>query len=85
MGSILYLQVRIVVPMVRIVQAFTTPFWLLNFKFLLERAGNQDVMLEKVRSTPAPKAEKLETVIEFGMAVQYLCDHLQAVGQQSHL
>ncbi|XP_062702166.1 uncharacterized protein LOC134285450 [Aedes albopictus] len=43
------------------------------------------VLLDKVRSTPAPRAEKLETLIEFGMAVQSLCDHLVAAGQQSHL
>ncbi|XP_055633463.1 uncharacterized protein LOC129773833 [Toxorhynchites rutilus septentrionalis] len=44
-----------------------------------------NVLLDKVRSTPAPKAERLETLIEFGMAVQSLCDHLEAAGQQSHL
>lgn len=44
-----------------------------------------NVLLDKVRSTPTPKAEKLETLIEFGMAVQGLCDHLQAAGLQSHL
>ncbi|XP_053686372.1 uncharacterized protein LOC128735917 [Sabethes cyaneus] len=44
-----------------------------------------NVLLDKVRSTPAPKVERLETLIEFGMAVQSLCDHLEAAGQQSHL
>lgn len=38
-----------------------------------------------MRSTPAPRAEKLETLIEFGLSVQSLCDHLEAAGQQSHL
>lgn len=42
-------------------------------------------LLHKVRSVPAPRAEKLESLIEFGMAVQSLCDHLEAAGQQTHL
>ncbi|XP_062538070.1 uncharacterized protein LOC134206384 [Armigeres subalbatus] len=42
-------------------------------------------LLQKVRSVPAPKAEKLETIIDFGMAVRSLCDHLEAAGQQEHL
>ncbi|XP_062702256.1 uncharacterized protein LOC134285477 [Aedes albopictus] len=41
--------------------------------------------LQKVRSVPAPKAEKLETIIDFGIAVRSLCDHLEAAGQQEHL
>ncbi|XP_062708688.1 uncharacterized protein LOC134288304 [Aedes albopictus] len=44
-----------------------------------------NALLQKVRSVPAPKAEKLETLIEFGMAVQSLCDHLEAAGQHTHL
>ncbi|XP_062557240.1 uncharacterized protein LOC134222113 [Armigeres subalbatus] len=44
-----------------------------------------NALLRKVRSVPAPKAEKLETLIEFGMSVQSLCDHLEAAGQHAHL
>ncbi|XP_055527264.1 uncharacterized protein LOC129719873 [Wyeomyia smithii] len=42
-------------------------------------------LLEKVRSVPVPKADRLETLIDFGMAVQSLCDHLEAAGQLAHL
>ncbi|XP_055633239.1 uncharacterized protein LOC129773625 [Toxorhynchites rutilus septentrionalis] len=44
-----------------------------------------NTLLEKVRAVQPPKAEKLETLIEFGMVVQSLCDHLEAAGQQAHL
>ncbi|XP_062712316.1 uncharacterized protein LOC115269769 [Aedes albopictus] len=44
-----------------------------------------NVLLNKLRSTPAPRSDKLETLIEFGLAVQSLCDHLVAAGQQPHL
>lgn len=43
------------------------------------------VLLQKVRSVPSPKAEKLETIIDFGLAVRSLCDHLEAAGQHEHL
>ncbi|XP_058840837.1 uncharacterized protein LOC131696307 [Topomyia yanbarensis] len=42
-------------------------------------------LLQKVRSVQAPKAEKLEPIIDFGMTVRSLCDHLEAAGQQEHL
>ncbi|XP_055615136.1 uncharacterized protein LOC129761441 [Toxorhynchites rutilus septentrionalis] len=42
-------------------------------------------LLEKVRSVPAPKTDRLETLIDFGMAVQSLCDHLEAANQLAHL
>ncbi|XP_062703041.1 uncharacterized protein LOC134285727 [Aedes albopictus] len=42
-------------------------------------------LLDKVRETPAPKADRLETLITFGMAVQNLCDHIEATGQMAHL
>ncbi|XP_062539019.1 uncharacterized protein LOC134207312 [Armigeres subalbatus] len=42
-------------------------------------------LLDKIRSVPAPKGDKLETLIDFGMAVQNLCDHLEAAGQHAHL
>ncbi|XP_055643771.1 uncharacterized protein LOC129779977 [Toxorhynchites rutilus septentrionalis] len=44
-----------------------------------------NALLDKVRSVPAPKSDKLETLIDFGMAVQSLCDHLEAAGQRDHL
>ncbi|XP_055605098.1 uncharacterized protein LOC129753322 [Uranotaenia lowii] len=44
-----------------------------------------DSLLTKVRSLPAPKADKLETLMEFGIAVQSLCDHLVAANQRAHL
>lgn len=44
-----------------------------------------NALLEKVRQVPAPKIEKLETLIDFGMAIQSLCDHLEAADQHSHL
>ncbi|XP_058827460.1 uncharacterized protein LOC131687395 [Topomyia yanbarensis] len=42
-------------------------------------------LLKKVREVPAPKSDKLETLIGFGMAVQNLCDHLHASNQEAHL
>ncbi|XP_058826986.1 uncharacterized protein LOC131686971 [Topomyia yanbarensis] len=44
-----------------------------------------NALLAKVRSVPAPKAEKLESLIDFGIAVQGLCDHLEAANQRAHL
>ncbi|XP_053698909.1 uncharacterized protein LOC128745868 [Sabethes cyaneus] len=44
-----------------------------------------NALIDKVHSVPAPKAEKLESLIDFGMAVQTLCDHLEAANQQAHL
>ncbi|XP_062550942.1 uncharacterized protein LOC134215820 [Armigeres subalbatus] len=43
------------------------------------------VLLDKVRSVPTPKPERLDTLIEFGLAVQSLCDHLVAAKQEAHL
>lgn len=42
-------------------------------------------LISKVRGIDSPKSEKLDTVIKFGMAVQQLCDHLEAANQQDHL
>ncbi|XP_062704441.1 uncharacterized protein LOC134286784 [Aedes albopictus] len=42
-------------------------------------------LLEKVRRTPGPKQDKLETVIEFGLAVGNFVDHLRAAQLQQHL
>ena len=42
-------------------------------------------MLTKVRNTPAPKADRLDTWVTFGLMVQNLCGHLRAVGLENHL
>ncbi|XP_062713999.1 uncharacterized protein LOC115262830 [Aedes albopictus] len=42
-------------------------------------------LVVKVRATPAPKPERLETLMQFGLTVQNLCGHLQAVGMDNHL
>ncbi|XP_058817217.1 uncharacterized protein LOC131680521 [Topomyia yanbarensis] len=42
-------------------------------------------LIKNVRETPPPKSEKLETLIEFGMAIRNLTQHLIVAGQQSHL
>ncbi|XP_062701238.1 uncharacterized protein LOC134285126 [Aedes albopictus] len=42
-------------------------------------------LLNKIREVPPPRADRLDTLISFGMAVQNLCDHLEAAGQLAHL
>ncbi|XP_062704773.1 uncharacterized protein LOC134287084 [Aedes albopictus] len=42
-------------------------------------------LLNKVREAPAPKPDKLDTLISFGMTVQNLVDHLEAAGQTAHM
>ncbi|XP_062533405.1 uncharacterized protein LOC134202420 [Armigeres subalbatus] len=42
-------------------------------------------LLEKVRSAPSPKVDKFQTIIDFGMSIQSLCDHLEVAGQVAHL
>ncbi|XP_062712096.1 uncharacterized protein LOC134289727 [Aedes albopictus] len=42
-------------------------------------------LLQKVRNVPAPKQDRLDTLIGFGMAVQNLSDHLEAGRQEAHL
>ncbi|XP_062537655.1 uncharacterized protein LOC134205975 [Armigeres subalbatus] len=42
-------------------------------------------LLNKVRSVPTPKADKLETLVNFGLVVQNLVGHLIAANQQAHL
>ncbi|XP_053687000.1 uncharacterized protein LOC128736541 [Sabethes cyaneus] len=44
-----------------------------------------NALLEKVRRIPAPKSEKLEGLIDYGMAVQALCDHMVAANEHVHL
>ncbi|XP_062703997.1 uncharacterized protein LOC115255979 [Aedes albopictus] len=43
------------------------------------------MLLKKVREVPAPRPDKLETLIGFGMAVQNLCDHVEMGQQVAHL
>ncbi|XP_062538381.1 uncharacterized protein LOC134206670 [Armigeres subalbatus] len=42
-------------------------------------------LLCKVRSVSAPKAERFETLVNFGIVVQNLVGHLKAANQQAHL
>ncbi|XP_062703662.1 uncharacterized protein LOC134286107 [Aedes albopictus] len=42
-------------------------------------------LLAEVRAAPAPRSEKLESVINFGLVVRNLCAHLVATGQEMHL
>ncbi|XP_058814579.1 uncharacterized protein LOC131678438 [Topomyia yanbarensis] len=42
-------------------------------------------MINKIRTIVPPKAEKLDTLVTFGLTVQNLCGHLKAVGMVSHL
>ncbi|XP_062698475.1 uncharacterized protein LOC115257886 [Aedes albopictus] len=42
-------------------------------------------LLGKVRKTDPPRADRLESFIPFGMAVQELCDHLEAAELHDHL
>ncbi|XP_062707592.1 uncharacterized protein LOC134288019 [Aedes albopictus] len=42
-------------------------------------------LLEKIHHAPTPRYDRLETVIEFGIAVQTLVDYLVAAGQNVHL
>ncbi|XP_055633605.1 uncharacterized protein LOC129773952 [Toxorhynchites rutilus septentrionalis] len=42
-------------------------------------------LIQTVRETPAPKSERLDSLIDFGMSVRNLTQHLIAAGQQAHL
>ncbi|XP_062713212.1 uncharacterized protein LOC134290169 [Aedes albopictus] len=42
-------------------------------------------LLQKIRGVPAPKQDRLDTLIGFGMAVQNLSDHLEAGRHEAHL
>ncbi|XP_062538728.1 uncharacterized protein LOC134207003 [Armigeres subalbatus] len=42
-------------------------------------------LLAEVRAAPAPRSEKLESIINFGLVVRNLCAHLIATGQELHL
>ncbi|XP_058817854.1 uncharacterized protein LOC131681160 [Topomyia yanbarensis] len=42
-------------------------------------------LMSKIQYVPAPRHDRLETLICFGLSVQNLVDHLKAAGQQNHL
>lgn len=42
-------------------------------------------LIKKVRAVPSPEMERLETIINYGMAIQNLVDHLIAMEQTAHL
>ncbi|XP_055585122.1 uncharacterized protein LOC129737973 [Uranotaenia lowii] len=42
-------------------------------------------LLSKVKRAAAPRVDRLETFIQFGMVVQELCDHLEAAELHDHL
>ncbi|XP_062541544.1 uncharacterized protein LOC134209563 [Armigeres subalbatus] len=44
-----------------------------------------DALLQKVRSMPVVRGDKLEALIEYGMAVQEFCDHIEAANERAHL
>ncbi|XP_055543524.1 uncharacterized protein LOC129729067 [Wyeomyia smithii] len=44
-----------------------------------------NAMLRDVRAMPILRSEKLEGLIEYGLAVQGLCDHIIAANEQAHL
>ncbi|XP_058840106.1 uncharacterized protein LOC131695595 [Topomyia yanbarensis] len=51
--------------------------------------GNPEKLLKtlvaKVRNAQAPRLDKLETFLYFGITVKQLCDHLEAAGLRDHL
>ncbi|XP_055633594.1 uncharacterized protein LOC129773943 [Toxorhynchites rutilus septentrionalis] len=44
-----------------------------------------NAILHKVRSIPSPRSDRLQGLIEYGLAVQELCDHIEAADQRDHL
>ncbi|XP_058839323.1 uncharacterized protein LOC131694831 [Topomyia yanbarensis] len=42
-------------------------------------------LLNRIHQVPAPRHDRLETLMQFGLAVQNLVDHLKATGQHNHL
>ncbi|XP_062556853.1 uncharacterized protein LOC134221681 [Armigeres subalbatus] len=42
-------------------------------------------LLRRVRSSPAPKADNLKSIVDYGLAVQNLIDHMIVSEQQNHL
>ncbi|KXJ69602.1 hypothetical protein RP20_CCG026464 [Aedes albopictus] len=44
-----------------------------------------NALLKRVRSSPAPKADNLKSIVDYGLAVQNLIDHMIVSQQQDHL
>ncbi|XP_062537741.1 uncharacterized protein LOC134206075 [Armigeres subalbatus] len=44
-----------------------------------------NALLRRVRDIPAPKSDRLDQLIDFGMAVQALSDHIEAANERAHL
>ncbi|XP_049284605.1 uncharacterized protein LOC125764417 [Anopheles funestus] len=42
-------------------------------------------LIEKVRRIPVPRMDKLESIIEYGEAVQCMVDHMVAAGERAHI
>ncbi|XP_038116949.1 uncharacterized protein LOC119769121 [Culex quinquefasciatus] len=64
----------------------TIPQLLTSLKLLYGRPEQiVHTMIEKVRATPAPRADKLESLVSFGLVVHNLCGHLKAIGMEKHL
>ncbi|XP_062533380.1 uncharacterized protein LOC134202389 [Armigeres subalbatus] len=42
-------------------------------------------LMSKIQDVPAPRHDRLETIIEFGLSVQNFVDHLKAANQHNHL
>lgn len=42
-------------------------------------------MINRIRAIPPPDADRLDTLINFGLSVQNLCCHLKAVSLVTHL
>ncbi|XP_055615978.1 uncharacterized protein LOC129762031 [Toxorhynchites rutilus septentrionalis] len=42
-------------------------------------------LLSRVRAAPPPKADRLDSLVSFGLAVQNFCELLRAVGLETHL
>lgn len=44
-----------------------------------------NALLQKVRTIASPRSDRLQGLIEYGLAVQELCDHIEAADQRDHL
>uniref|UniRef100_A0A182WUY4 Peptidase A2 domain-containing protein n=1 Tax=Anopheles quadriannulatus TaxID=34691 RepID=A0A182WUY4_ANOQN len=42
-------------------------------------------LIEKVRQIPAPQTDKLDSLVEYGEAVQCMVDHMVAAGERAHI
>ncbi|XP_055585027.1 uncharacterized protein LOC129737887 [Uranotaenia lowii] len=56
---------------------------------LRQRFGRPNILinslLQMVRTIPVQRSDKLEGLVEYGEAVQELCDHIEAANEQTHL